>query len=369
MFVRLALTRHAVLVSAFLFATISAPAATLYGRVESVDEGDVLTVFNLNRSIKIRLLGIDAPEKEQPLAELSRRHLADLVLNKFVVVHYTGLGQNGYIVGKVTLDDMDVCAQMLRDGVAWYDMHARLSQQEQQMYAATEQAARDEHRGIWESVSPVAPWDFLRKAKEPLATRPVEPPERTGPSKPEATPTPTTNVAGDIPREFTKSILESNVSWKLITPAGFNFSVLVPGNSKDEGVVIPLRDGKLDLNVSEGTAGGTAYFVLWAKGPNGVMSDDEFVRSGADQIAQFIYQRLTRMERRASLDVTYERDVKIQAMKGKQYKVSLPGMNAVMQVFSRHNQRERELYILCALNTKPGDDMVGDFMKSLTLGK
>ena len=89
-----ALTRLVLLVSAFLLTTTAAPAATLYGKVESVEEGDVLTVFNLNRSIKIKLLGIDAPEKDQPLAEVSRLHLADLVLNKFVVVHYTGLGQN-----------------------------------------------------------------------------------------------------------------------------------------------------------------------------------------------------------------------------------------------------------------------------------
>ena len=66
-------------------------------------------------------MGIDAPEKDQAYAEEARQHLSDLILNKVVVVEYTGLGDNALIVGKVFLKETDVGAQMIRDGVAWYD--------------------------------------------------------------------------------------------------------------------------------------------------------------------------------------------------------------------------------------------------------
>jgi uncharacterized repeat protein (TIGR01451 family) len=53
---------------------------------------------------------------------------------------------------------------MVRDGAAWYDKSkaSRLSELERQRYADSEQAARNEHRGIWQESKPVAPWDFRR---------------------------------------------------------------------------------------------------------------------------------------------------------------------------------------------------------------
>lgn len=366
MLVSLALTRLVVLVSVFLFVTISTSAATLYGRVEAVDEGDVLTVFNLNRSIKIRLLGIDAPETDQPLAEVSKQHLADLVLNKFVVVHYTGLGSKGYILGRVMLADMDVCAQMLRDGVAWYDASgaSRLNSQEQTTYAAAEQAARSERRGIWENPNSIAPWEFLKARQQAAAARTVQSAKQSRVQS-------STGPSSVIPREFTKSIIESEANWKVITPSGFNFSVLVPVNSTESGVVIPLiHEESLDLNLSEGSAAGTAYLVLWAKGPRVVATGDkEFIESGATQIAKIMNKRLARMGRQEEFDVTYQRDLKIKAMRGKQYKLSVPGLTALLQVFSRHDRTEQELYALCAVNATDDDPTVKDFFKSLTLDK
>jgi endonuclease YncB( thermonuclease family) len=368
MFTHFALTRLGVLVGAFFFAAISTHAATLYGRVESVEEGDLLTVFNLNRSVKIRLLGLDAPEKDQPLAETSRQHLADLVLGKFVVVHYTGLGQKGYIVGRVVVADMDVCAQMLRDGVAWYDAStaSRLDQLEQSTYAAAEQAARAEYRGIWKDPDPVAPWDYAKATSEVAIARTSPAPKQTRDAG-----SIVTNPPFVLPREFTKSIIETGADWKVITPAGFNFSVLVPGNSTDNGVVIPLiHEGSLDLNIAEGSVAGTAYMVLWAKGPRVVSTGDtQFIETGATQIVKIMNTRLARMGRAEEFVVTYQRDLRIKAMRGKQYKLKVPGLTALMQVFSRHSPTEQELYVLCAVNTTDDDPSVKDFFKSFTFEK
>src|SRR3990172_2684833 len=89
-------------------AQASAQAASLYGKVVAVDEGDSFAIFNLNRSVKVRLIGIDAPEKVQPYGEVARQHLADLILDRFVLVEYSGLSDNSYILGKVFFKDLDV---------------------------------------------------------------------------------------------------------------------------------------------------------------------------------------------------------------------------------------------------------------------
>ena len=135
----------------FLLVSGSATAGTLFGTVKEIDDGDTITIICLTRPLRVRLMGIDAPNKKQAYAETARQHLSDLILNKLVVVEYTGLGDHALIVGKVFLKEMDVGAQMIRDGVAWYDktFDSMLLENQRQMYAECETAARAEHRGLW----------------------------------------------------------------------------------------------------------------------------------------------------------------------------------------------------------------------------
>jgi uncharacterized repeat protein (TIGR01451 family) len=139
-----------------------AKAASMYGKVIEVVDGDSIVIESFNRPVKIELMGIDAPELKQNYGDVARQHLLDLVFNKTVTVEYFGLGEDGSIPGKVFLDKMDVAAQMVRDGVAWYDKSNanRLSETERQIYADSEQAARNERRGIWQESKPLAPWEF-----------------------------------------------------------------------------------------------------------------------------------------------------------------------------------------------------------------
>src|SRR5215813_12723880 len=102
----------AFLVLVFLFH--NAEAATLFGRVIAVNDGDVITVFNLNRPVRIKLLAIDAPEAGQPFGDVARKHLSDLVYDKNVVVEYSGIAADGSLVGRVTLSNADVGVQMIR---------------------------------------------------------------------------------------------------------------------------------------------------------------------------------------------------------------------------------------------------------------
>ena len=99
---------------------VSADAASLFGKVVAVNSGDVITIYNLNRPVRVKLMGVDAPEMDQAFGEVAKKHLADLVFEKSVVVEYAGIASDSSLTGRVLLNDADIGAQMIRDGAAWF---------------------------------------------------------------------------------------------------------------------------------------------------------------------------------------------------------------------------------------------------------
>jgi len=71
----------------FLLLAAPAFADTLTGKVIRIADGDTITVLDhTNTQHRIRLQGIDAPEKAQAFGNASRKHLASLVAGKTVTV-------------------------------------------------------------------------------------------------------------------------------------------------------------------------------------------------------------------------------------------------------------------------------------------
>jgi endonuclease YncB( thermonuclease family) len=65
-------------------------AAAFNGRVTGVADGDTVTVLDgSNIQHKIRLAGIDAPEKKQAYGNRSKQRLSDLIFDKAVQVETT----------------------------------------------------------------------------------------------------------------------------------------------------------------------------------------------------------------------------------------------------------------------------------------
>jgi micrococcal nuclease len=156
---------HLVLLCAFLFISpAGVEAASIVGKVIEVNSGDVITIFNLNRPVRVRLLGVDAPEMDQAFGDIAKKHLADLVYDKSVLVEYAGISNDHSLNGRVLLEGADVGAQMIRDGAAWVDPsnQHRLSATDREVYQQSEVAAHNERRGLWQQENPVAPWEFVR---------------------------------------------------------------------------------------------------------------------------------------------------------------------------------------------------------------
>ena len=147
-------------------------AETLTGRVVGITDGDTITVLDsINDQHKVRLAGIDAPEKGQPFGNAAKQNLARLTASKAVSVEYVKFDRYQRIVGKVTVNGVDVQLEQLRAGLAWwYRKYERdQSAQDRATYAAVEQEAQKARRGLWQDREPVAPWEWRHSARWPRA--------------------------------------------------------------------------------------------------------------------------------------------------------------------------------------------------------
>jgi endonuclease YncB( thermonuclease family) len=152
-----------------LASAASAAASTLTGRVVGVSDGDTVTVLDESkRTHKIRLLGIDSPEKKQPFGERAKQSLSDLVFDRQVSVEGGKQDRYGRSLGKIMLDGQDINLEQIRRGMAWhYKQYARdQSPQDRVAYAEAESAARQKRVGLWQDANPVPPWSFRREGRE-----------------------------------------------------------------------------------------------------------------------------------------------------------------------------------------------------------
>ena len=140
-------------------------AATVQGKVVGVADGDTITVLDAqNTQHKIRLQGIDAPEKAQPFGNKSKQSLHEMVHGKQVLVDYQKKDKYGRVVGKVLLNSVDVCLEQVKRGMAWhYKQFANeQSKTDQEGYAQAELKAQAQSIGLWKEKSPTPPWVFRK---------------------------------------------------------------------------------------------------------------------------------------------------------------------------------------------------------------
>lgn len=140
---------------------------TLAGKVVRVSDGDTVVVLKDRDQTKIRLLGIDAPEKSMPFGQVCSKKLADLVAGRDVTVEIVDTDQYGRSLGKVLLAGHDMNLAQIEAGCAWHYKHYEKAQvpADRALYAQAEIAARRARRGLWADAKPVAPWDFRREGK------------------------------------------------------------------------------------------------------------------------------------------------------------------------------------------------------------
>jgi endonuclease YncB( thermonuclease family) len=151
-----------------VFLSTEASADYVTGKVVKVVDGDTIYVLDAShKQHKIRLAGIDAPERNQAYGNASRKHLAVLVAGRQVRIEYQKYDRYGRIVGKVIIDGTDACLEQVKAGFAWHYKKYQDEQtpQDRQLYAAAEEQARQEKIGLWKDERPIAPWEWRKLPK------------------------------------------------------------------------------------------------------------------------------------------------------------------------------------------------------------
>lgn len=136
--------------------------AGLTGRVVGIADGDTFTLLTEDkRQVKVRLHGIDSPERGQAFGQVARQKLSDLVFGQTVSVEEKDIDRYGRTVG-IAYDSRGRCINelMLQAGLAWhyteYDQNPAWTRMQQQ--------AKAQKTGLWADAHPTPPWDW-RKAK------------------------------------------------------------------------------------------------------------------------------------------------------------------------------------------------------------
>lgn len=125
-----------------------------------VSDGDTLRVAGT----KVRLFGIDAPEKSQSCGDwacgaAARARLIELVEGRDVTCVTRDIDKYGRTVATCRAGGDDLNATMVSEGLAW--AFTRYSSD----YVADEEAARSAHLGIWQASAAEAPWDYRAEVK------------------------------------------------------------------------------------------------------------------------------------------------------------------------------------------------------------
>lgn len=153
--------KRTLIIALLLMLCISSFAQRFQVKVVGVSDGDTFTAINKdNLQLKIRVFGIDAPEKKQAFGNKSKEALSNLIFGKNIVIDVQSQDKYGrFIAYAFTPSGEDVSLLMLSQGMAWHYTEYDLSGE----YADAEQSARKMRIGLWSDSNAVAPWEFRKK--------------------------------------------------------------------------------------------------------------------------------------------------------------------------------------------------------------
>lgn len=134
----------------------------LPGTVKRVIDGDTLEVLLTSGPIRVRLYGVDAPERNQPGGTEATRALTTLVDGKRVQIEPQNQDRYNRMVGVVYLGNRDINGAMIERGHAW--AYRRYLRRSETQYCKLEQSARSRQLGVWAGQA-VAPWRWRTRER------------------------------------------------------------------------------------------------------------------------------------------------------------------------------------------------------------
>jgi len=133
------------------------------GRVVKIVDGDTYDLLTSdNQLLRIRMNGIDAPEKGQPFGQKAKEYLGQLCFKQKIRIHWYNKDRNGrYIADSYLQDGRSLSLEMIRAGYAWHFK----KYSSDKVLSDAEIRARQNKAGLWADPHPQAPWDKRAKRR------------------------------------------------------------------------------------------------------------------------------------------------------------------------------------------------------------
>jgi len=132
------------------------------GKVVAVLDGDTIDVLHNGKAERIRLNGVDCPEKKQAFGQKAKQFTSSLVFGETVVVVPSEKDRYKRTVGDVFLSNgVNLSYELVKAGLAWW--YRKYS--DDVVLAVLELEAQLERRGLWADPHPVPPWEWRKQKK------------------------------------------------------------------------------------------------------------------------------------------------------------------------------------------------------------
>ncbi|MEY3670248.1 MAG: hypothetical protein RL258_1644 [Pseudomonadota bacterium] len=146
-----------------------APSSVSGYRLVRVFDGDSMLMRSPEgETLKMRIAGIDAPEKSQPFADPARDRLSALLQKGPLEVAILKKDVYGRWLASIRVADKDLGQQLLEEGHVWFfrRYQSDLTNEQRGLYDRAEKMARDAGRGLWAEATPLPPWEFRQRRRE-----------------------------------------------------------------------------------------------------------------------------------------------------------------------------------------------------------
>ena len=139
-------------------AVAEVPSDAVQFKLKRISDGDTVVT---TEDTRIRLWGIDTPERNQRYGSDATAALTQMLNNQQLYLETKDVDRYGRTVGVIYTDDgNEVNLEMVCDGHAWwYERYAKKATD----YEQCQEDARKNQRGLWAEDDPVAPWDWRRR--------------------------------------------------------------------------------------------------------------------------------------------------------------------------------------------------------------
>ncbi|SHE71047.1 Endonuclease YncB, thermonuclease family [Desulfacinum infernum DSM 9756] len=144
---------------------LGVPAWAWTGRVVEVHDGDTLTVLRGSETVKVRLYGVDCPEKSQEGGPEAMAFVVRMVQGRDVSVRPVTRDRYGRTVAWVQADGGLLNEKLVASGHAWVYRRYCKDGDRCRRLLKLEEAARDRALGLWAGMDPVPPWEYRHGAK------------------------------------------------------------------------------------------------------------------------------------------------------------------------------------------------------------